>query len=271
MVNIFRKMKKKVIQNPSVNRYLLYALGEITLIFIGIMIALQFNNWNENRRADEQTKIYLQNLIVALEDDISFLNNTINYNNFRLNGIFYILRYAGLNDSQFADVEWRTDLELEGKSGILWEGKIPDSLNRDFTDKAFCQLGRGFGSVAFNYSVINELHSTGSFSHIYNQELKSFIARYYRHLQQRMEGYAIEEHEQWANEVTNYLRDHYGIFTLDVTRLEDPIGLIAGKNDVEIRLRYLAMEVNYHINWALSARMMARELVDELKEELSKP
>lgn len=260
-----------MIQNPSVNRYLLYALGEITLIFIGIMIALQFNNWNENRRADEQTKIYLQNLIVALEDDISFLNNTINYNNFRLKGIFYILKYAGLNDSQFADVEWRTDLEMEGTSGILWEGRIPDSLNRDFTEKAFCQLGRGFGSVAFNYSVINELHSTGSFSRIYNHELKSFIARYYRHLRQRMEGYAIEEHEQWANEVTNYLRDHYGIFTLDVSGLEDPIGLITDKNDVEMRLRYLAMEVNYHINWSLSARMMARELIDELKVELSKP
>ena len=64
--------------------YLLYALGEIALVVIGILIALQINNWNEWRKDRIREKIVLQNLAQNLEKNIDILNEAIiiieNYN-----------------------------------------------------------------------------------------------------------------------------------------------------------------------------------------------
>lgn len=66
MITLFRRMRQKLIDSSSITKYLLYAIGEILLVVIGILIALQVNNWNEERKADqfEQEILYLidQNL-----------------------------------------------------------------------------------------------------------------------------------------------------------------------------------------------------------------
>ena len=80
-------------------------------------------------------------------------------------------------------------------------------------------IGRGFGGISLNKTVINELNSTGSFSNIQNAELKNNIGNYYSFLTQRLEGYAIEEHEEWANETTRFFRDNYNIFTSIIASL----------------------------------------------------
>ena len=51
MIKIFRHFRKSLILETGNNRrYLKYAIGEIVLVVIGILIALQINNWNENRK-----------------------------------------------------------------------------------------------------------------------------------------------------------------------------------------------------------------------------
>jgi len=56
MLRFFRQIRKKLIMPDNVRKYILYALGEILLVVIGILIALQVNTWNQNRldRIDEQ-------------------------------------------------------------------------------------------------------------------------------------------------------------------------------------------------------------------------
>ena len=51
MTTLFRRIRQKLIDSGSVTKYLLYAVGEILLVVIGILIALQVNNWNEQRNA----------------------------------------------------------------------------------------------------------------------------------------------------------------------------------------------------------------------------
>jgi len=50
MLKFFRTIRKKLIEEDNVRKYLLYAIGEILLVVIGILIALQVNNWNEERK-----------------------------------------------------------------------------------------------------------------------------------------------------------------------------------------------------------------------------
>ncbi len=49
MTSFFRQIRQKLLSQNRVTRYIAYALGEIFLVTIGILIALQVNTWNENR------------------------------------------------------------------------------------------------------------------------------------------------------------------------------------------------------------------------------
>ena len=49
MIKLFRKIRQGLLTENKFGKYVLYAIGEIVLVVIGILIALQVNNWNENR------------------------------------------------------------------------------------------------------------------------------------------------------------------------------------------------------------------------------
>lgn len=83
MIKFFRKIRQKLLSENNFSKYLLYAIGEIVLVVIGILIALQINNLNESRiEAKEELKI-LKAIKTGLETDLSDLNynaNAININ-----------------------------------------------------------------------------------------------------------------------------------------------------------------------------------------------
>ena len=70
MINFFRKTRKKLADNNQFFKYSRYAIGEIALVVIGILIALQINNWNEARKNKIVEIEILKNLKNAFESDI---------------------------------------------------------------------------------------------------------------------------------------------------------------------------------------------------------
>ena len=52
MIKFFRHIRQNLIMENKTPKYFKYAIGEIILVVIGILIALQINNWNENRKSD---------------------------------------------------------------------------------------------------------------------------------------------------------------------------------------------------------------------------
>ena len=67
MIKFFRKIRHQLLSENRFSKYLLYAIGEIILVVIGILIALQINNWNENRKTNEK----IRNSLLALKSDLS--------------------------------------------------------------------------------------------------------------------------------------------------------------------------------------------------------
>lgn len=269
MISLFKKIRHDLLTKNKFSKYLLYAIGEIILVVLGILMALQINNRNELQKDEIRVNKYLVNLSETLADDIASLEANISFNKTRLKGVFYILEHAGLNTQTFTEIDW-IGFSANDENNFMWNGSFPDTMDRNFTNLSFSLLGRGFGGISLNKSVVNELYSTGAFSNIQNPNLKSSIGNYYSYLAKRLEGFAIEEHEEWANETTRFLRDQYGIFTLDVSDLENPIALLEGKKDAEHHLRYLALEINYHCVWASVAKEKASDLIVAIENELSR-
>ena len=56
MLRIFRLIRRKLIEEENARKYFWYALGEVLLVMIGILLALQVNNWNSQRNENNETR-----------------------------------------------------------------------------------------------------------------------------------------------------------------------------------------------------------------------
>ena len=70
MLLLLRKMKQGFFSNQEFRKYLLYALGEMALVIIGILIALQIDNWNTARKDRETLDSYLQSIARNISSDL---------------------------------------------------------------------------------------------------------------------------------------------------------------------------------------------------------
>jgi len=77
MINFFRKIRKQLADDNKPLKYLRYAIGEIFLVVIGILIALQINNWNQNRIENQVEKRLLKELHENLEYNEQTLKSDI--------------------------------------------------------------------------------------------------------------------------------------------------------------------------------------------------
>ena len=75
MIKFFRKIRQNLLMENKTGRYFKYAIGEIVLVVIGILIALQINNWNEQNKIDSEEKILIAGLIQNIDEDIKNLES----------------------------------------------------------------------------------------------------------------------------------------------------------------------------------------------------
>mgnify|MGYP000845961674 FL=1 len=73
MKSLFRKIRQKLLAENRVGKYLSYALGEIILVVIGILIALQINTWNQQRNQHNTMVQSLQSYMKDLTQDVRLL------------------------------------------------------------------------------------------------------------------------------------------------------------------------------------------------------
>jgi hypothetical protein len=85
MIKFFRRIRRNLLPDNSFNKYLLYAIGEIVLVVIGILIALQINNWNIDRIQRKFETDILKEILVNLQQDVINLNSKIDFNNDKIN------------------------------------------------------------------------------------------------------------------------------------------------------------------------------------------
>ena len=113
MIKFFRKIRQRLVIGRKFNKYLIYAVGEIILVVIGILIALQINNWNTDRKLRnlENELLYdIQDNLIAstsnIEASILFNKETLTNLSKILNHINDDLPYNNSLDSAFAHISY---------------------------------------------------------------------------------------------------------------------------------------------------------------------
>ena len=145
MIKFFRKIRYDLLEKNKTGKYLKYAIGEIVLVVIGILIALQINNWNENRLKKDATLNYLEQIKSELVLDVEFLNDQLKTSQ---NSINYL------------------NLISEGKYGNIDLSKLLYSLSQNLSQ-------RNFGAS------YNKLLETGNTEYINDDELSKNLQSYY--------------------------------------------------------------------------------------------
>lgn len=93
MIKFFRRIRHKMLTENKFSKYLMYAIGEIILVVIGILIALSINNRNENKRIAEYEKGLLIEMTANLQRDLIDLKFSINRNKNILKANRIVLHY----------------------------------------------------------------------------------------------------------------------------------------------------------------------------------
>lgn len=92
MIKLFRNIRLRLLTETKFTKYLVYAFGEIILVVVGILIALQINNWNEERKKDLRSSSIYQELINNIQMDIDDLRGNLRSDSVTRTSISYVLQ-----------------------------------------------------------------------------------------------------------------------------------------------------------------------------------
>ena len=146
MIKFFRHIRQRLVIENRFSKYLLYAIGEIILVVIGILIALQINNWNEERKQDAIEIGYLKRLVNDLEKDKLLWQNT---HDTRKKQVQYIQNTIAINFNKRKDTINFMKLAGDMKTAMTWNSINP------------------------NQDTFTELLSSGNLNVIKNDTIKS--------------------------------------------------------------------------------------------------
>jgi len=156
MIKLFRNICQKLIANGKTSNYLKYAIGEIVLVVIGILIALQINNWNESRLDRIQETAILKQLRTEFKSNLKQLDEKIGIRNYMMAAAIKLLNYID----------------------------EPDKRNVDSIDT---QIAKTVPYTTFD-PIINDLATSGSLRLIRNDSLKQLLSFWTSEIIQVTEG-----------------------------------------------------------------------------------
>tara|TARA_R110001592_G_scaffold3704_2_gene21324 strand:+ start:546 stop:1313 length:768 start_codon:yes stop_codon:yes gene_type:complete len=134
MIKLFRNIRKNLLKEGKTSKYVKYAIGEILLVVIGILIALQINNWNETNVERSLEKEYIISLIEDIKKDTKNFNNAIELNKLRISSL-----------DSFASLCFDYKKENDYKVLLMYQSSLrhPDFVSQ--TDRTLTQLRNSGG------------------------------------------------------------------------------------------------------------------------------
>jgi hypothetical protein len=193
MIKFFREIRQNLIMENKTGKYFKYAIGEIILVVIGILIALSINNWNE----DKKTNAKIKNVLVALHSDL--VQDTL----LITNGMPYVIEQFELNESLRARVA-KPNATLDTLIKITRHEFNPNWSNQ----------------ILYNTNAYTSLNQTGLIENL-SDSLKVNIKNFYNN-----KFYLNNKVEKITNDYRNKVSSFVDTYAFGSTNLHDQGPLI---------------------------------------------
>ena len=234
MLTFLRKIRKGLVGSGRDGKYLMYAIGEIALVVIGILIALQINNWNEDKKAEQLeivTLTELRNNVVANIDEIDRMTKS---NSKRISSIIGI-------EEAF-------------------------STKKPFDDSIASYFGWAmvYDRIYLNNGAYTSFLSAGS-NVIRDESLRFQISNYFDQYLGDLEGFVEEGRDDFYSYMLDYLRTEFSFYSNN-----DHIGIPRDYNSLMNNETFIqSIGIFYDVQYDLNLRLiLAKEESVELKTRI---
>ena len=119
MIKFFRRIRYDLMEKNETGKYLKYAIGEIILVVIGILIALQINNWNEDRKLQKEEL----NLLIELKSNLEVTLN--NFKNDTLDNLNSIHQFEKIESYIKENLPYNSELDSAFRQLRGWRSPYP--------------------------------------------------------------------------------------------------------------------------------------------------
>jgi hypothetical protein len=239
MPNFLRKTRSKLTNNGKLSSYLLYALGEIALVVIGILLALQINNANEQRKNDAAAEHILMQIRADLAEDIEQADKNMGQ---------YMQKDQLIREVMTGQL---TAVDFEGRRAWQIGSLTASTVSMDIQSESFQSLLSINDRLSPRYDTILA-------------DLKELYidAKLYVDLNNELVTEVVREHINWLKYNTEWFSNFYfleGAFTSD--QIDFYLNSPYYKN---VLSEYFHMVVNNQYLSTLQFRAAAIEMHDEL-------
>ncbi|GGG44935.1 hypothetical protein GCM10011414_13140 [Croceivirga lutea] len=186
MIKFFRKIRQRLLAENRFSKYVLYAIGEIILVVIGILIALQINNWNEKQKDIEKEQQILLSLREEFKQNIQELEFDHALNEGSVNAIVTLMNFDHTN---------------------AFNTKTIDSL-----------IGQMYNYATFDprLGVMNDIISSGNLELIRDAKLKYALNQWTGELDDYKEDIIVRR-EYWVNNLPRILYKYIPLRNVDAS------------------------------------------------------
>jgi len=250
MIKFFRNIRKTLLSEGKTTSYLKYAIGEIVLVVFGILIALQINNWNENRKLNDKR----QELIVALIEDFEstrkglLVVNEESHEELKNAEIFYSLINK---DTQTVTVDSLKLLARAFFNGIPFEPNLTS-----YTEA----VSNGSISLLKSKSFLEAVTQ-------FNSNFKSLVKLDGMSMRIFFEGSSFKLRQQFgliykSNRLSTLQLKKYATYTEYLSVVREPKVLVALDNAYSLNIN-----IDYQLKGMYDATQEIIKILDELKDD----
>ena len=160
-MKLFRKIRQALIQKGNLKKYLLYAIGEILLVMVGILLAFQVNTWNDNRIKRSAELTFYKNLRSLITNDKNQIQSEIEYNNTDMAQFEYANKIIEINDRTKTDTLGKIAINLSRYSDFDRQGNIYETMVNSGEIKLLRnpEIIKGIRELEERYLYINRMEN----------------------------------------------------------------------------------------------------------------
>ena len=244
MIKFFRKIRQRLLTENKFSKYLLYAIGEIVLVVVGILIALSINNWNESSKISVTEIKSYSNLLRSLKKD-------------------------SLELVRIIEIQTKS-IESQNKVIQSQSFEIIETMSSNEITEMIYDLYKGSFSFFPKYGTYNSIVANRGLNIINSENIKSNLTDLYDYWCNRYENVDNVLDKKYHNVLYPFLQEEIGFFVnsdfsyenIDVTRFE------IGYYHLQLQCQNLNPLTNHSIRQLVNIQEKVNELILEISSQI---